>query len=544
MNIGIYSRKSKFTGKGESIENQIEMCTNYADSHFKDSKILIYEDEGFTGANTDRPQFKRLMNDIKSGKINVLMCYKLDRISRNVADFSSTLDELEKNDCAFVSIKEQFDTSTPMGRAMMYIASVFAQLERETIAERVRDNMLQLAKTGRWLGGNAPLGYMSELIETEDLQGKTRKHYRLILTEDSKTVQFLYDKYLELGSLVRLQSYLVKHDIKTRKGSDYDLSSLRFILVNPTYLTADQNAYNYFQSKGCDICTDSSEFDGSRGILTYNRTNQSKKKTVAIKNDICDWIISIGEHEPIIESTKWIKVQEMMLLNSQKAFRKVHNQEALLAGIVHCSKCGSYMRPKRGRVGKDGNYRYYYICDLKEKSLGQKCDMKNIVGHTLDSTIITQLKELSKSSSNLFAKFDADKLDISYTEDSLSKKIKDTKAQIKSNEQNIDNLLTTLAEAKDSPASKYIIEKVNSLGNEIAALQNKLEQLENEKTETKVKELNLAMKEDVLKYFADNIDAASITQKRDMIRSIIDEATWDGENLHLKIFGGKSLGEH
>lgn len=148
----IYSRKSIFTGKGESIENQIQLCKEYGD-RLGIKKYLIYEDEGFSGGNTNRPKFQQLIKDAENKKFDVLICYRLDRISRNVADFSSTLELLEKNNISFISISEQFDTATPMGRAMVYIASVFAQLERETIAERVRDNMLQLAKTGRWFGG-------------------------------------------------------------------------------------------------------------------------------------------------------------------------------------------------------------------------------------------------------------------------------------------------------------------------------------------------------------------------------------------------------
>ena len=145
MKIAIYSRKSKFTGKGDSIKNQIQLCKEYIYKNFNstDEDIIIYEDEGFSGGTTDRPQFKLMMKDAKAKKFDVLVCYRLDRISRNIADFSNLIEDLQENDIAFVSIREQFDTSTPMGRAMMYIASVFAQLERETIAERIRDNMLQ-----------------------------------------------------------------------------------------------------------------------------------------------------------------------------------------------------------------------------------------------------------------------------------------------------------------------------------------------------------------------------------------------------------------
>lgn len=151
MKIAIYSRKSKFTGKGESIENQIEMCQSYIISHFadKENNISIFEDEGFSGKNLDRPQFKEMMNEEYRSPFNLIIVYRLDRISRNVGDFSNLIDKLNSYNTSFVSIKEQFDTSTPMGRAMMNIAAVFAQLERETIAERVKDNMYMLAKTGR-----------------------------------------------------------------------------------------------------------------------------------------------------------------------------------------------------------------------------------------------------------------------------------------------------------------------------------------------------------------------------------------------------------
>ena len=97
-------------------------------------EYFVYEDEGFSGGNTKRPEFQRMLKDIKKKKYDALICYRLDRISRNISDFSDTIKMLENTETQFISIKEQFDTSTPMGRAMMYITSVFAQLERETIA--------------------------------------------------------------------------------------------------------------------------------------------------------------------------------------------------------------------------------------------------------------------------------------------------------------------------------------------------------------------------------------------------------------------------
>ena len=126
------------------------MCQEYICSKLgKDVEISIYEDEGFTGKNTNRPEFQRLMKDIKNKHIDKIVCYKLDRIGRSVAQLSNMFEMLDEYNCSFTSITEQqFDTTTPMGRAMINIASTFAQLEREQLAERVRDNMLQLAKSG------------------------------------------------------------------------------------------------------------------------------------------------------------------------------------------------------------------------------------------------------------------------------------------------------------------------------------------------------------------------------------------------------------
>ena len=143
----IYSRKSKFTGKGESIENQIELCRQYIAMHFGEDaaeNVLVYEDEGFSGGNLERPQFKKMMKDSQKIAFAAIVVYRLDRISRNIGDFAKLIEDLGDRHIDFISIREQFDTSSPMGRAMMYIASVFSQLERETIAERIRDNMHEL----------------------------------------------------------------------------------------------------------------------------------------------------------------------------------------------------------------------------------------------------------------------------------------------------------------------------------------------------------------------------------------------------------------
>ena len=182
-NIAIYTRKSKYTGKGESTGNQLELCKAYIRNIYGeeyDNRCQVFEDEGFSGGDLNRPAFRRMMNDVRKRRYKAIIVYRLDRISRNINDFAGLIDELGKLNVSFISIREQFDTSTPMGRAMMYIISVFSQLERETIAERIRDNMHELAKTGRWLGGITPLGFQSEAVEQVGMDGKVRKWFKLV----------------------------------------------------------------------------------------------------------------------------------------------------------------------------------------------------------------------------------------------------------------------------------------------------------------------------------------------------------------------------
>lgn len=167
--IAIYSRKSKYTGKGESIDNQIEMCKNKILSIYNnidiENDVVIFEDEGFSGYYTKRPAFQKMMESVKNKEIKCVFFYKLDRISRSVKDFYEIKKKLEDYNINFYSASENFENITPTGRAMIMMTSVFAQLERDTIAERIHDNMIELAKTGRWLGGTTSTGYKSESVE-------------------------------------------------------------------------------------------------------------------------------------------------------------------------------------------------------------------------------------------------------------------------------------------------------------------------------------------------------------------------------------------
>ena len=340
--IAIYSRKSKFTGKGESIGKQVELCKEYVRNMFGEAdadRCVVFEDEGFSGGNLKRPDFQRMMEEVRKRKFKAIIVYRLDRISRNISDFTGLIDELNKLEVSFVSIREQFGTSTPMGRAMMFIIPVFSQLEWETIAERIRDNMHELAKTGRWLGGNTPTGFKSGAVSKVTIDGKERKSYKLIpLPEEIEIPRMIFDLYTETDSLTAVEAELLRQRIKTKQGKDFTRFAIKAILQNPVYMVADKDAYHYFTQKEAEVCSPKEAFDGSCGIMAYNRTNQEKGRATQLL-PVSQWIVAIGKHPGVVPSKQWIHVQESLERNKSKAYRKPRNNEALLTGLLYCV-CG------------------------------------------------------------------------------------------------------------------------------------------------------------------------------------------------------------
>ena len=319
--IAIYSRKSRFTGRGESIENQIEMCRAYLRAHFgatAAASALVYEDEGFSGGNLERPQFKRMMDDAARLHLQAVTVYRLDRISRNIGDFARLIRDLGDMGVAFISIREQFDTSSPLGRAMMYISSVFSQLERETIAERIRDNMRELAKSGRWLGGVTPTGFAAESVSWTDGAGKAKKACRLRpLPRELAVVQKIYSVFLATGSLTETAAILEQQGHTTKNGNRFTRYALKAILTNPVYLTADAAAWAYFRQTGAALFSDSAEFDGVHGVMAYNRTLQQAGRAHQLR-PMSEWIVAVGRHSGVIPGPDWVRVQSILERNRRR----------------------------------------------------------------------------------------------------------------------------------------------------------------------------------------------------------------------------------
>lgn len=534
----VYSRKSKYTGKGESIGNQIELCKNYLITRYNANAddIIVYEDEGYTGANTKRPEFQKMIKDIRNKKIKTVICYRLDRISRNVLDFCNLKDELSDYNVAFISIREDFDTSTPMGSAMLLITSVFAQLERDTIAERIRDNMLELAKTGRWLGGNTPLGFKSQEVETLTLDGKKRKLFKLspIINEEN-TVKLIFEKFLELKSLTQLETYFIQHDIKTRNDIYFSRSALKSILTNPVYAIADNDTLNYFSEKEAEIFL-KENFNGKHGLMVYNKTIQKTGKSTK-QRSVTDWIVAVGKHKGFISGNTWVQTQNLLDMNAERRYRKPGINTSLLSGVIYCNNCGSFMRPKlNSKIHEDGTRSFSYMCELKEKSRCKKCNSKNIMGIEFDKQVLEIVKTITSANGETYKKiktmacgeFQSDNIN----EDEIQT-LQNTKKQ---NEKTIAKLIQKIA-LVDGDIVEELTEEIKRLKSANLEIEKSLSKLTDTQANNQQQIEYAKLVLDIFDTYFQSFDELDLVTKRTLIRLIIDTVEVDGENIYINLTG-------
>lgn len=540
--IAIYSRKSKWTGKGESVENQIAMCREYIAMFIEDgenAEIIVYEDEGFSGKNTKRPQFQKMMKDMKERHFDYLVCYKLDRLGRNLADLANLMEDLNRSGTSFISIKEKFDTTTPIGKAMLYFSGVLAQMEREQIAERVKDNMIMLARSGRWLGGNTPLGYSSVKIEKEVSALKKKSMY--CLTQNPAEIdiaRYIFASFVEQRSLTKVLEKLLTNDIKTRQGNEFVISGIRDILVNPVYCMADMDAYQYFYDLGCQVCIDEEELDGRSGLMGYAKTTSTHYKN---QSQPCEsWIISKGRHEGIITGEDFVRVQKLLECNKSKGdrFRNTTNSIALLSGLLYCN-CGHLMRPKNypsTRLTEKGERTFSYRCPYKDRTHREKCDTKNVHGNTLDARVCEEIIGLTNPDAGIIPMLEE-----------MLKKIRDTDVEVLSEKdlmqqeyfrkkEEIQKLVASIKNLEaDSAAVKYINDEIKRLDDVCKDLQKKINLIQNDEKENG--DLTDYVKDwlEKLNHFPQIFDELSVVQKRDFLREIIEKIVWDGEIAHIFI---------
>ena len=344
--VAIYARKSRITNKGDSIGVQFKQCADYAKKELgldEDYEFLQYEDKGLSGYFSDRPDFQRMLHDVQDGKIKAIVCYKLDRVGRKTADLIRLMDFLEMYHVNLLICSNGINTASGLYKIFIQIFAVIAEFERDTLTERIVDNMMELAKDGRWLGGNTPMGFTVRRVTTGSGKGKSAYSYLESLPEEKRMVQRLYEIFRTTRSIQSTAKQMNAEGFHTPSGAAFNASTTRLVLRNPIYCTADKRSYDYFIDHDGNVFGDMIEFDGTHGLSAYNKTDQEKyegsdstfispKYVQTIESKpVSEWIIAVGRHEGFIPSEQWIEVQELLDAIAEKYNRPHRKTNALLA---------------------------------------------------------------------------------------------------------------------------------------------------------------------------------------------------------------------
>ena len=479
--VAIYARQSIEKKDSISIESQIE----YAKREIFSDDFKIYQDSGYSGKNTNRPAFHQMMEDVKGGRIEKVVVYRLDRISRSILDFADFINVLEANQISFVSATEKFDTSTPMGRAMLYIIVVFAQLERETIAERVRDNYYARVKKGAWGGGPAAYGF--DLVKTS-IDGK--KATICQPNELISVVQRIFELYsLPYSSLADVQRQLIQDGVVSSGGVNFDNVKLSSILKNPAYVRADTSIYNFYKSKGAIMANEPEDFDGEHGCILVGKRDANERKY----KDVSEHLLAIGHHKGIVDSSTFLFCQQKLSKNRQikNTFKGKHSW---LTGLVKCKHCG-YSFSIRFSKTKDGNIPYF---TCSGKYLHKVCDIKQ-THRVQDVESYVQLKLIERSQNY--------HLEQDKKEDPT---IKENQKKVMELDAKIENLLVSL-ESVSNISAEYINRRIETLHHEKQLILNQCA--------AAVEDYNTI---DIQPFSAADWEVASMEEKRRIARTMIN----------------------
>lgn len=328
--------------------------------------FVIFEDDGYSAKNTDRPHFQEMMNRVRAGEFSHVIVWKVDRISRNLLDFAAMYQELKDHKVTFISMNEQFDTSTAIGEAMLKIILIFAELERNMTSERVTGIMLDRAEQGLWNGARMPVGYRwNDEIRFPEPD-----------PEELKTVQFIFDEYEQVHSCLKIARYLNNHHIKSKRGGQWTSKLIHDIIRNPFYI----GTYRYNMRAA------------GRGPLKPES----------------EWIVKENNHRGIISSEQFKRCNEIMDKNassrdtsSNRAKKYVHT----FSGHLICGQCGSNMIASKDRARANGFRPSMYHCAQRSRMMD--CDNSKIISETyIGPFIFNYVANLARVQKN-FKKIDS-----------------------------------------------------------------------------------------------------------------------------------------
>lgn len=499
----------------DSLKTQEDRLKAYCAAN-EITQYKIYRDPGYSAKDTKRPALEALMQDIRTGKVKKVFTIKLDRITRSIIDLIDLTNFFNKFGVDFVSISENIDTRTAMGRAMQYLLGIFAQLEREVTAERVATDMRHRAISGKWNGGVVPYGYtiQSQLIKIYKANGtalnkaleicpEPKKLY--IDPDESKTVKWIFEKYLETNSIRKTTIDLNDSGARTRKGALWAKTTIHRILTNPTYA----------------------------GKIWYGKRKTDPISGKLIGQDKSEWTIVEGEHEPIVTEEIFAKVQNLISTNQGKPTRA--NRTYLLSGILKCSKCGGAMTGHTFTRKATGKSYSYYKCYSKLQKGPIACEGLSIPVDRLESFVIDQLKKLSRNK-----EFLSDKKKMLKVLKSKQSKY-DYGFELKQIEKRISELLGRKEALLDKVERNLISDedftpRYTGIKDEISKLSYAKEKLTSTEDSSQIKLKNLETSFEEISSFSNNFSFLDDTGKALRINSIVKEIRASEEEIVMDVY--------
>lgn len=306
----------------ESIPAQVHLLTNYCVGmlHVKKADIEFYIDAGYSGKNTKRPEFERMVKDVKAGKRNMVLAFKLDRISRNLLDFARFMDELKAHQTDFVSLSESFDTSSVMGQGMLKLLMLFGEMERGITRERVLAVSKDIITRGGHLGAPTPLGYDYD---------KTTKTYS-INEKEAETVRLMYQLVQDGKSTTYISNYLNDKHITSKRGGLWTSTTVGHILHNPAF----------------------------KGQYVWNRNESGNRR----KKDKSEWLSHEGVFPVIVDPKVWQSVQDLLKKRQKGRCSERSTRDHFFSNIISCAECGRFLHYRSDVPRKDGTRPTIYHC--------------------------------------------------------------------------------------------------------------------------------------------------------------------------------------
>ena len=446
MYDAIYTRQSVEKIDSISIESQLEYCKYET----RGNPYKQYTDKGYSGKNTNRPAFEEMLADMEQGKISRVIVYKLDRISRSILDFANMMEAFQKYNVEFVSSTEKFDTSTPIGRAMLNICIVFAQLERETIQKRVTDAYYSRCKKGLYMGGRIPYGF----AKMDTVINRIKTSMYISVPEESEQIKLMYSLYANSeNSLGDIVTYFNENGIKHMRGGMWSTARISDMLRNPVYVKADADVYEFFRSQGANVINPVSDFTGYNACYLYKGTISTTRKQC----DLTDKEIVLAPHQGIVSSQDWIQCR-IRCLNNRQSTKTCKPKNSWLVGKVKCGKCGYGLTIAKANT----KWHRYFICATKLATEGSKCGGTGgtVYADVLEDYMLEAIRKRLSEFQTLSKQ----------TENRISPKVNENKIRISQIDREIDNLLSKVAGANEI-LMQYINDKIETLDGERKRLQ-------------------------------------------------------------------------